>query len=166
MVRIRYLFVRIRLRLAGQRTLAAKDRLTAAVQDSNDTTQLLDRRYRQFLSLATKREKMAVECKRLLRLRNKSNCPILRIRLETGETHISPQAEQVLTAFDRTVFLARHQYGDWGDLPPSDWWYNNVAAQSGEGIICSRYACQDNRYIRIETDMTEKQTRLVLEDIP
>lgn len=64
MVRIRYLFVRIRLRLAGQRTLAAKDRLTAAVQDSHDTTQLLDRRYRQFLSRATKREKMAVECKR------------------------------------------------------------------------------------------------------
>ena len=64
MVRIRYLFVRIRLRLAGQRALAAKDRLTAAVQDSHDTTQLLDRRYRQFLSLATKREKMAVECKR------------------------------------------------------------------------------------------------------
>lgn len=57
MVRIRYLFVRIRLRLAGQRALAAKDRLTAAVQDSHDTTQLLDRRYRQFLSLATKREK-------------------------------------------------------------------------------------------------------------
>ena len=38
----------------------------------------------------------------------------------------------MLTAFDRTVFLARHQYGDWGDLPPSDWWYNNMAAQSGE----------------------------------
>lgn len=72
----------------------------------------------------------------------------------------------MLTAFDRTVFLARHQYGDWGDLPPSDWWYNNMAAQSGEGIICSRYACQDNRYVRIETDMTKKQTRIVLEDIP
>lgn len=166
MYRLRYLFVRIRLRLAGRWALAAKERLTAAVRDSRDTTQLLDRRYGQLLSLAARRERIAVEYKRLLRLRSKSNCPILRIRLESGEIHTSPQAEQALTAFDRTVVLARHQYGDWGDIPPTDWWYNNVAAQSGEGLIRSRYSCQDNRYVRIETDMKNKQTKIRLEDEP
>lgn len=164
MVRLYDLFIRIRLRLAARRTLTAKNRVMSTIQESRGTTQQLDKRYGQFLALAARKERIAVEYKRLLRLHHKTDCPILRIRLEIGEPQVASQAQKKLTAFDRTLALTRHQYGDWGDIPAADWRYNNVASQSGEGKIHSQYRCENGGYICIETDVAKRQTQIQWED--
>lgn len=161
MNQIKYLVTKLRLCLAAYRATSAKNQMMSAIKASRNATGNMNRRYRHFLSLSKKQEKLAVSLKRIQRKNTKR--PIVKVKIPTGKITILPKARANLTDFDIEMALTRHQNGDWGDLPAVDWWYNNEIAKYGLGKIISRYRYQNEKFFFIETDTEKKNTFICLE---
>jgi len=66
-------------------------------------------------------------------------------------------------AINALTLLARHQSGDWGDVPAEDWRENELSVANGFRILSS-YAIGDDTRIWIITEADRSATTLLLPD--
>ncbi len=83
-------------------------------------------------------------------------------KFELGGICDSPGASECLSAEEVMIALGRHVVGDWGDVRTHGWNANctAVAAQSGE-IVSAYWTMCGERFL-VVTDLTLRQTLLVL----
>ena len=80
-----------------------------------------------------------------------------------GAVVATPRALAALDqrAIDASTLLARHQSGDWGDVPPEDWKENDLSVINGFRILSSYPLSPDTR-IWIITEADRSVTTLLL----
>lgn len=85
------------------------------------------------------------------------------IKFSPGQIVATPGALAVLEEHKVTPLslLARHLFGDWGDLPPEDAQLNDLALQS-EGRLLSSYVIGPDTKIWVITEWDRSVTTLLL----
>lgn len=159
---ISYLWFKIRLLFIRLRVNAAKKHMLSGIQNSHYTTGNIDRSYRQFLDLSERQEELAVAVRRITH--KNTNFPMLNVKIDTGIVSISPEAQNLLTDFDKEMALTRHRNGDWGEPTAQNWRDNNEAVRYEMGKLLSRYPHHDGGFFLIETDLRIPKTNIRLEE--
>lgn len=158
---ISYLWVKIRLLFIRLRVNAAKKHMLSGIQNSHYTTGNIDRSYRQFLGLSARQEELAVAIRRIAH--KNTDCPMLSVKIDTGRVCVSPEAQNLLTDFDKEMALTRHRNGDWGEPTEQNWRDNNEAVRYKMGKLLSRYPHHNGGFFLIETDLRTPKTIIRLE---
>jgi len=85
------------------------------------------------------------------------------VRLSLGRCMITQGATAALEASGQHAaeFLARHQFGDWGEVPTEDAISNEVGAIIGARVL-SVYRTKKDRKVWVITDPGHKFTTLLL----
>ncbi len=75
-------------------------------------------------------------------------------RFPLGQTVATPGALDILetTGTSPLALLARHQSGDWGDVPPEDATENEVSIEQGFRILSSFRIGQERLWVITEAD--------------
>ena len=78
----------------------------------------------------------------------------MRVRFSLGQTVATPGALEVLTAAGASplTLLARHQSGDWGEVPPEDANENERSVQQGFRILSSYRIGPQRLWVITEAD--------------
>lgn len=158
---IGYLWLKIRLLFIRMRVNTAKKYMLSGIQSSRHTTGNIDRSYRQFLDLSLRQEELAVALRRIAR--KNTDRPMLHVKIDTGRVCVSPEAQNLLTDFDKEMALIRHRNGDWGETSIPNWQDNNEAVRSDTGKLLSRYPCHSGGFFLIETNRRIPKTHIRLE---
>lgn len=89
--------------------------------------------------------------------------PTLRPRFSLGDVVATPGALELLERAGKTptVYLARHQGGDWGELSEDDRQENELSLQRGFRIL-SAYVVADGERIWIITEADRSSTTILL----
>lgn len=76
------------------------------------------------------------------------------VRFPLGQTVATPGALEILetTATSPFALLARHQSGDWGDVPPEDATENELSVEQGFRILSSFRIGQERLWVITEAD--------------
>lgn len=77
-----------------------------------------------------------------------------RVRFSLGQTVATPGALEILTATGTSplTLLARHQTGDWGDVPPEDARENELSVREGFRILSSYRVGRERLWVITEAD--------------
>ncbi|MCL2591653.1 MAG: hypothetical protein FWD67_12500 [Betaproteobacteria bacterium] len=86
-----------------------------------------------------------------------------------GQLAMTPGVEAVAERgeFNPIQYLARHQSGDWGELPPSDWNLNNRSVSRNpkeRGRLFSAYVLPCGTKIWVITEWDRSVTTILLPD--
>ena len=75
-------------------------------------------------------------------------------RFPLGQTVATPGALEILetTGTSPLALLARHQSGDWGDVPPEDATENELSVEQGFRILSSFRIGQERLWVITEAD--------------
>jgi len=84
-------------------------------------------------------------------------------RFSLGQTVITGGARAVLNDYEVNSALRRHQTGDWGNIPKSDWRINNRAVKNEDRILSS-YLSSENVVFWINTEWDRSVTTVMLPD--
>lgn len=155
-----YLWLKVRLLFIRVRVHSAKKRVLSEIQNSRNTTEDMNLSYRQFLDLSSRQEELAVAIRRITH--KNTNFPMLNVKIDTGSVCVSPEAQNLLTDFDKDIALIRHRNGDWGETSIPNWRSNNEAVFFGMGKLRSRYPCHGGGFFFIETDLCIPKTVIKL----
>jgi hypothetical protein len=76
------------------------------------------------------------------------------VRFPLGQTVATPGALEILETMGTSplALLARHQSGDWGDVPPEDATENELSVQQGFRILSSFRIGQERLWVITEAD--------------
>lgn len=76
------------------------------------------------------------------------------VRFPLGQTVATPGALEILatTGTSPLALLARHQSGDWGNVPPEDATENELSIEQGFRILSSYRVGQERLWIITEAD--------------
>ena len=76
------------------------------------------------------------------------------VRFPLGQTVATPGALEILetTSTSPLALLARHQSGDWGDVPPEDATENELSVEQGFRILSSYRLGQERLWVITEAD--------------
>jgi hypothetical protein len=83
--------------------------------------------------------------------------------LNLGLVTISAAASAAVAGSEETLrLLVRHGNGDWGDVDDEERLANWVALSHGTGLVCSAYRLAAGPVVLIATEMTPRQTSVLL----
>ena len=76
------------------------------------------------------------------------------MRFPLGQTVATPGALRILKAthISPATLLARHQKGDWGNVPPEDAQENELSVQNGFRILSSYQVGDEKLWVITEAD--------------
>lgn len=76
------------------------------------------------------------------------------VRFPLGQTVATPGALEILktTGTSPLLLLARHQSGDWGNVPPEDATENELSVEQGFRILSSYRIGQERLWVITEAD--------------
>jgi hypothetical protein len=86
------------------------------------------------------------------------------VRFPLGRIVATPGALEVLaaTGTDPLALLARHQSGDWGEVPPEDARENELSLKHGWRILSSYRVGEDGSKIWLITEADRSSTCILL----
>ena len=86
-----------------------------------------------------------------------------RHRIRLGQIVATPNALRALEDANQAPeeFLARHQAGDWGEVPAEDWQENELSVREGFRVLSS-YTLSTGKKIWIITEADRSATTLLL----
>ena len=76
------------------------------------------------------------------------------VRFPLGQTVATPGALEILETMGTSplALLARHQCGDWGDVPPEDATENELSVEQGFRILSSYSVGSERLWVITEAD--------------